>query len=233
MPKIMSLKPIAAFTIIIAVFLAAVVVPAQDPEQMLPFEETLILSPQEKLMNPSELNETAPDTYQVLFDTSKGEFTVDVTRAWAPKGADRFYNLVKNGYYDNCRFFRVVKGFMVQFGINGDPQLNTVWRESRLEDDPGKESNKRGYITFAHAGPNSRTTQLFINYADNTFLDAQGFPPFGEVTQGMETVEAINDEYGENPDQRRIQLEGNSYLEQTFPNLDFINTAIIAPGSEE
>ena len=183
-------------------------------------------------MNPNELNETAPDTFQVLFDTSKGEFTVDVTRAWAPKGADRFYNLVKNGYYDDCRFFRVVQGFMVQFGINGDPQLNTVWRASQFEDDRGKKPNDRGTITFAHAGPDSRTTQLFINYADNGFLDAQGFPPFGQVTQGMETVDAINDEYGENPDQRRIQLEGNAYLEKTFPNLDYIKSAIIVPGSE-
>ncbi len=196
---------------------------AEDPESMQSFKEIL--------MNPNELNEKAPNTFQVLFDTTKGEFTVEVTRAWAPKGADRFYNLIKNGYYDDCRFFRVVKGFMVQFGINGDPQLNAVWRAERYEDDPGKESNKRGYITFAHAGPGSRTTQLFINYSDNTFLDAQGFPPFGQVVKGMEIVEAINDEYGENPDQRRIQLEGNAYLDQTFPNLDFIKTAIIVPGS--
>ena len=207
-----------------ALFFAVALLPAEDLQPT--------LSPQEMLMNPNELNEKAPDTFQVLFDTSKGEFTVDVTRAWAPRGADRFYNLVKNGYYDDCRFFRVVKGFMVQFGINGDPQLNTVWRSSQFEDDPRKESNKPGYITFAHAGPNSRTTQLFINYADNGFLDAQGFPPFGQVTKGMETVDAINDEYGENPDQRRIQLEGNAYLEEVFPNLDYIKSAIIVPGSE-
>jgi peptidyl-prolyl cis-trans isomerase A (cyclophilin A) len=183
-------------------------------------------------MNPTELNEKAPETFEVLFDTSKGEFRVAVTRMWAPLGADRFYNLVKNGYYDNCRFFRVVKGFMVQFGINGDPELNTAWREARFKDDRGAESNKRGTITFAHAGPNTRTTQLFINYSDNGFLDSQGFPPFGQVVEGMETVDAINDEYGEKPDQRRIQLEGNAYLNQTFPNLDFINTAIIVPGTD-
>ncbi len=190
-----------------------------------------VQSYREKLMNPDELNDKAPNRFQVLFDTSKGEFTVEVTRAWAPEGADRFYNLVANGYYDDCRFFRVVKGFMVQFGINGDPQLNAVWRSARIEDDRGKESNKRTYVTFAHAGPNTRTTQLFINYADNTFLDAQGFPPFGQVIKGMDVVDAINDEYGEKPDQRRIQLEGNTYLNQTFPNLDFIKTAIIAPGT--
>ncbi|MEJ2108495.1 MAG: peptidylprolyl isomerase [Acidobacteriota bacterium] len=213
-------------TVMLATLLIFPIAPgsAQDPESM--------QLDQEILMNPNELNEKAPNTFQVLFDTSKGEFTVEVHRSWAPKGADRFYNLVKNGYYDNCRFFRVVKGFMVQFGINGDPQLNAVWRSARIEDDPGKESNKRAYITFAHAGPNTRTTQLFINYADNTFLDAQGFPPFGQVTKGMEVVDAINDEYGENPDQRRIQLEGNTYLEQAFPNLDFVKQAIIAPGSE-
>ena len=223
MPFLKQLQLIA-FVNIIALFFAVAPLSADDLQYM--------LSPQEMLMNPSELNETAPDTFQVLFDTTKGEFTVDVTRAWAPKGADRFYNLVKNGYYDNCRFFRVVKNFMVQFGINGDPQINSVWRLSQFEDDPGKESNKRGYITFAHAGQDSRTTQLFINYADNAFLDEQGFPPFGQITKGMEAVDAINDEYGEKPDQRRIQVEGNAYLEKTFPNLDYIKTVIIVPGSE-
>lgn len=204
---------------LLILIIAAVPGSADDPESQLSF--------QEKLMNPTELNERAPDTFKVQFDTSKGVFTVTVTRDWAPRGADRFYNLVKNGYYDNCRFFRVVKGFMVQFGINGDPQVNAAWRSARFEDDRGKESNIRGYVTFAHAGPGTRTTQLFINYANNAFLDSQGFPPFGRVTEGMDVVDAINDEYGEKPDQRRIQLEGNAYLEQAFPNLDFINTAII------
>ncbi len=182
-------------------------------------------------MHPETFNEKAPATFHVLFETSKGDFTVEVTRAWAPRGADRFYNLVKNGYYDGCRFFRVVKGFMVQFGISGDPEVNAAWRAARFEDDPGRESNKRGYVTFAHAGPGTRTTQLFINYADNAFLDSQGFPPFGEVARGMATVDAINDEYGEKPDQRRLQTEGNAYLDQTFPNLDSIQRARIVPGS--
>jgi len=212
------------FVNLIALLLAVAPGTAQDLESM--------LSLQEKLMNPTELNEQAPNSFQVLFDTSKGEFTVDVTRAWAPKGADRFYNLVTNGYFDDCRFFRVVKGFMVQFGINGDPHLNEVWRESQFEDDPGNESNSRGYITFAKTNlPNTRTTQLFINYKDNAFLDAQGFPPFGQVTRGMEVVDDINEEYGESPDQRRIQLEGNAYLEKAFPNLDFIKSVIIVPGT--
>jgi peptidyl-prolyl cis-trans isomerase A (cyclophilin A) len=207
------------FTLLLAVAPGS----TDDPEQVQSYEE--------RLMNPEELNEKAPETFQVLVNTSKGDFTVEVTRAWAPRGADRFYNLVKNGYYDNCRFFRVVKGFMVQFGINGDPQLNTVWRAARFADDPGKESNKRGTVTFAHAGPDTRTTQLFINYADNAFLDPQGFPPFGRVTHGMEVVDAINDEYSEKPDQRRIQLEGNAYLGAAFPNLDYINSAVIVDGT--
>jgi peptidyl-prolyl cis-trans isomerase A (cyclophilin A) len=210
-------------TVLFLMFFAIAAGPAQEQDTAQSYREIL--------MNPEELNEKAPNTFQVLFDTSKGEFTVEVTRAWAPQGADRFYNLVANGYYDECRFFRVVKGFMVQFGINGDPQINAAWRAARIEDDRGKESNKRAYITFAHAGPNTRTSQLFINYADNTFLDAQGFPPFGQVVQGMDVVDSINDEYGEKPDQRRIQLEGNAYLNQTFPNLDFIKTAIIVPGT--
>ena len=184
-------------------------------------------------MNPAELNETAPDTFQVLFDTSKGEFTVDVTRAWAPKGADRFYNLVKNGYYNDCRFFRVVKGFVVQFGVNGDPKINAAWRVSQIEDDRVKATNGRGYITFAKTSePNTRTTQVFINFKDNSGLDAQGFAPFGQVTKGMEVVDAVNDEYGQKPDQRRIQLEGNAYLGQTFPNLDYIKSATIINESD-
>jgi peptidyl-prolyl cis-trans isomerase A (cyclophilin A) len=183
----------------------------------------------EKLMNPAELKETAPEKFQVKFETSKGEFIVDVTRAWAPNGADRFYNLVKNGYYDNCRFFRVVQDFMVQFGINGNPKLNTAWRAARIPDDPPKQSNGRGFVTFAHAGANTRTTQLFVNYKSNAFLDAQGFPPFGKVSKGMDVVDSINNEYGEKPEQGRIQMEGNAYLEKAFPKLDFIKSASIIP----
>src|SRR5262247_3664608 len=140
---------------------------------------------QSPLSNPASLREQAPATYKVRFDTTKGAFVVEVTRAWAPRGADRFYNLVKNGYYDNVRFFRVVSGFMVQFGINGDPALNNVWHAANIQDDPVKQSNKRGFVTFATAGPNTRTTQIFINFVDrNTFLDGQGFAPFGQVTDG-------------------------------------------------
>jgi len=184
-------------------------------------------------MNPDQLNETAPDQFQAKFDTSKGEVIIDVTRDWAPNGADRFYNLVKNGYYNNCRFFRVIEGFMVQFGINGDPHLNTVWSKARIKDDPVKQSNDRGYITYAMAGPNTRTTQLFINFDNNSGLDRQGFSPFGKVTTGMDIVDSIYNGYGEGaphgkgPEQFRAQQEGNAYLEASFPKLDYIKTATI------
>jgi peptidyl-prolyl cis-trans isomerase A (cyclophilin A) len=182
----------------------------------------------EKLTNPAQLNERAPDKFQVKFDTSKGEFIVEVTRSWAPIGADHFYNLVKNGYYDNCRFFRVVPNFMVQFGINGNPKLNGIWSEARIKDDPVKQSNGRGYITYAKTqAPNSRSTQLFINFKDNSFLDNQGFAPFGKVIKGMNIVDSISSKYGEKPNQGLIQTQGNAYLEKSFPDLDYIKTATI------
>jgi peptidyl-prolyl cis-trans isomerase A (cyclophilin A) len=188
----------------------------------------------QKLMDPAALNEKAPDTYQARFATSKGDFVIEVTRAWAPLGADRFYNLVKNGYYDDCRFFRVVYGFMVQFGINGDPALNSVWQSARIPDDPGSQSNKRGFVTFATAGPGTRTTQVFINFTDhNVDLDSKGFVPFGQVIEGMEVVNKLFSGYGEGaprghgPDQNRLQREGNAYLIKQFAKLDYIKTASI------
>jgi peptidyl-prolyl cis-trans isomerase A (cyclophilin A) len=186
------------------------------------------------LSDPAALNAKAPAVYQAKFDTSKGTFVVEVHRDWAPIGADRFYNLVKNGFYDNARFFRVIEGFMVQFGINGDPNVAAVWRDADIKDDPVKESNQRGTITFATAGPNTRTTQVFINFADNAPLDGQGFAPFGKVVSGMEVVDSLYAGYGEGapngngPDQGRVQGQGNAYLEQDFPKLDFIKTATIA-----
>src|SRR6478735_11029649 len=188
---------------------------------------------QSPLANPAALNEQAPATYKVKFDTSKGPFMVEVTRAWAPKGADRFYNLVKNGFYDNVRFFRVISGFMVQFGIHGDPKISAPWREAQLKDDPVKQSNKRGYITYAMAGPNTRTSQVFINFGDNASLDSQGFSPFGRVVSGMEVVDKLNAEYGEGaprgrgPDQSRMQMEGNAYLTKDFGRLDYVTKATI------
>jgi len=182
------------------------------------------------LMDPSKLTATAPAVFQASFDTSVGAFVVEVHRDWAPKGADRFYNLVRNGFYNDCRFFRVVPNFMVQFGINGDPAIQQHWRDANLPDDPRKESNKRGFVTFANAGPNTRSTQIFINFSDrNAFLDPQGFAPFGQVISGMEVVDKINAEYGEgNPDtQAHLQRESNKYLAATFPRMDYVKRATI------
>jgi len=179
------------------------------------------------LRNPAKLKEVAPSTYRVSFDTSAGPFVIEVHRAWAPKGADRFYNLVKHGYYDGCRFFRVVPKFIAQFGINGDPKIQSAWFKANIPDDPVTQSNKRGFITFATAGPNSRTTQLFINFRDNPGLDSRGFAPFGQVISGLEIVDKINAEYGELPDQGRIQAEGNRYLTKAFPKLDYIKKAAV------
>jgi peptidyl-prolyl cis-trans isomerase A (cyclophilin A) len=191
-------------------------------------------APNPKLMSPAALKEQAPESFKAKFTTSKGDFVVEVTRSWAPNGADRFYNLVKNGYFTECRFFRVISGFMVQFGINGDPALNAVWRDANFPDDPVQQSNKRGFVTFATRGPNTRTTQIFINYADrNAGLDSQGFAPFGKVVEGMEVVDKLFAGYGEGapqgrgPDQMKAQTEGNAYLMKDYPNLDYVKTAVI------
>ncbi len=184
-------------------------------------------APPNPLLNPTAMTDTAPAVYRVKFETSKGDFTVEVTRAWAPLGADRFYNLVKDGFYDDARFFRVIQGFMAQFGIHGDPQVSARWRAARIQDDPVKQSNTRGMVTFAMGGPNTRTTQLFINFGDNSRLDGQGFPPFGRVVQGMDVVDKINSEYGETPNQGQIQSQGNAYLTAQFPRLDYIKKATI------
>jgi peptidyl-prolyl cis-trans isomerase A (cyclophilin A) len=189
------------------------------------------------LKNPAALKETAPAVYKVNFDTSAGMFELEVHRDWAPNGADRFYNLVTNGFYDNARFFRVISGFMVQFGISGDPSVNAALRNARIPRDPVKQSNKRGYITFAMQGgpngPDTRTTQVFINFGDNANLDSSGFAPFGQITKGMDVVNKIYSGYGEGapsgngPAQDRIQSEGNAYLTKDFPKLDYIKKATI------
>jgi peptidyl-prolyl cis-trans isomerase A (cyclophilin A) len=185
------------------------------------------------LSNPASLNEKALDVYKVKFDTSQGTFEIEVHRDWAPNGADRFYNLVKNGFYNDTRFFRVIKGFMVQFGINGNPKISQVWRNANIADDPVEESNLRGFVTFATAGPNTRTTQVFINYGDNPSLDGQGFAPFGKVISGLDVVQHLYSNYGEGaprgegPDQSRVQTEGNAYLQKNFPQLDYIKKATI------
>ena len=185
--------------------------------------------------DPAKLTEKAPETFKVQFDTTKGKFIVEVTRSLSPNGADRFYNLVRSGFFKDIAFFRVVPGFMCQFGIHGDPAVSAKWREATIPDDPVKGSNTRGTISFATAGPNTRTTQLFINFVDNTPLDGMGFSPFGKVIEGMDVVDKINSEYGEGaprgrgPNQGRIQMEGNAYLKKDFPNLDYIKSATILP----
>jgi peptidyl-prolyl cis-trans isomerase A (cyclophilin A) len=189
------------------------------------------------LKNPAALKEMAPAMYKADFDTSAGMFTIEVHRDWAPNGADRFYNLVKNGYFGNIRFFRVIPGFMVQFGISGEPDLNKVWKDARIPRDPVKQSNGRGYVSFAMqggpTGPDTRTTQVFINFGDNSQLDASGFAAFGKVTK-MDVVDKIYSGYGEGapsgkgPDQGRLQAEGNAYLTKDFPKMDYIKKATIA-----
>lgn len=189
--------------------------------------------------NPASLTEKAPKTFKAQFDTTKGKFIVEVTRSLAPNGADRFYNLVRSGYFKDVAFFRVISGFMCQFGIHGDPAVSAKWRAASITDDPVKGSNQRGAITFATAGPNTRTTQLFINFADNTNLDGMGFAPFGKVVEGMDVVDKINADYGEGaprgrgPSQAGIQQEGNAYLKKDFPNLDYIKSASIVPSASK
>ena len=187
------------------------------------------------LTDPAQLTAKAPATFKVRFETTKGGFTVEATRALAPNGADRFYNLVRAGYFKDLAFFRVIPGFMCQFGIHGDPKVAAAWRTAQIPDDPVRASNTRGAITFATAGPNTRTTQLFINFGDNANLDGMGFSPFGKVISGMDVVDKINGEYGEGaprgrgPDQQRVQREGNAYLKKDFPKLDYIQSDSILP----
>ena len=175
----------------------------------------------------AEMRAAAPASYRARFETSAGAFVVEVTRAWAPGGADRLYNLVRFGFYDGGRFFRVVPGFVVQFGLSPDPAVSARWRPATIPDDPVTQRNTRGTMTFATAGPNTRTTQLFINYGDNSRLDAMGFAPVGQVVEGMDVVDRIFAGYGEQPEQHLIETRGNPYLATEFPRLDTIAQAVI------
>ncbi|MBJ66451.1 MAG: peptidylprolyl isomerase [Gemmatimonadetes bacterium] len=167
----------------------------------------------------------APQKYAVTFETTVGNFVLTVYRDWAPRGADRFYNLVTNGFYNEQRFFRVVPGFVVQWGMSGDPEITKQWANAHFLDDPVKESNTRGRISFAATNrPNSRTTQVFINLGDNTNLDGMRFAPFGEVTEGLDVVDKINAEYGQQANQGSIAEQGNAYLQEVFPNMDYIKS---------
>jgi peptidyl-prolyl cis-trans isomerase A (cyclophilin A) len=207
------LKRIAIQTIAAALFVAAAAC-AQDATG---------------LRNPAALTEQAPATFTVAVDTSKGRFVVNVHRDWAPIGADRFYNLVKSGFFDDVRFFRVIGGQLAQFGMHGDPDVQDAWRDAVIQDDPVRHANTRGTISFASRGPNTRTTQLFINLRDNTPYDRLGFAPFAEVVSGMDVADGLYSGYEERPEQPLIDEEGNAYLTRDFPNLDYIQKATILP----
>jgi len=185
------------------------------------------------LLNPASLTAKAPAEFKVRFTTSAGIFLVDVHRDWAPLGADRFYNLVRHGFFTNASFFRVVPGFVVQFGLNADPAINKAWDHANIQDDAVKQSNRRGALVFATAGPNTRTTQLFINLADNARLDGMGFAPFAEVIEGMDVVDKINPEYGEQPQQDQITSQGDAYIAKNFPRIDKIKFArVVVPAPQ-
>jgi peptidyl-prolyl cis-trans isomerase A (cyclophilin A) len=179
------------------------------------------------LLHPSTLKATAPDEYEVTFKTTGGDFVVKVTRAWAPLGADRFYNLVKHGFFTDAAFFRVVPGFVVQFGLSASPAVNAAWEKAYIKDDPVTQSNHTGFLTFATAGANTRTTQLFISLGENARLDSMGFSAFGQVTSGMDVVQKIFPGYGESPDQAQITAEGKAYLDKNFPKLDRVLSATV------
>ena len=184
------------------------------------------------LLNPTAANETAPGQFTVELDTTKGTVILDVHRDWSPRGADRFYNLVKIGFYTDVAMFRVIEGFMAQGGIHGDPNVSRVWRSANIQDDPKVEgrSNTRGMVSYAMGGPNTRTSQFFISFVDNSRLDAMGFTPFAQV-RNMDIVDRLYAGYGEGapagrgPRQALIQSQGNTYLRRDFPNLDYIRSA--------
>lgn len=185
------------------------------------------------LANPSKATETAPDKFRVVFDTTKGKVVIEVTREWAPRGADRFYNLVKVGFFKDIAVFRVITGFMAQFGIHGDPEVAKAWKDAQFKDDAVKAKNTRGMVSFATSGKDTRTTQMFINFGDNSRLDGMGFSPFGQVVEGIDVIDSLYSDYGEGapngrgPDQAKVQHHGNSYLKDQFPNLDYIKSATL------
>jgi len=196
-------------------------------------EEASSAKPNPALLDPSLATEKAPDIYRVKMVTTAGDFTIEVHREWAPLGADRFYNLVKIGYFDDVAFFRVLAGFMAQAGMNGDPAVSKAWLNARIKDDPVKQSNYPGTVSFAMAGPDTRSAQIFINYGDNSYLDESGFAPFGRVVEGFESVKKLYSGYGEGepngkgPSQAKLYRSGNAYLKAEFPQLDYIVKASI------
>jgi peptidyl-prolyl cis-trans isomerase A (cyclophilin A) len=218
---------------IIATLIGIWPVLAQTAAKRAPAKTARPAGAQPSLLNPASLKAKAPEVWRARLVTTKGDVVIEATRAWAPLGVDRFYNLVKNHYYDGAAFFRVLPGFVAQFGISARPAVSKAWYDARIPDDPVTQSNLRGYLTFATAGPNTRTTQIFINLADNPRLDGMGFAPFAKVVEGMEVVEQFYSSYGEGPprgngpDQGRITNEGKAYLDKDFPLLDSIKSAAI------
>ncbi|MEO6443661.1 MAG: peptidylprolyl isomerase [Gemmatimonadaceae bacterium] len=191
----------------------------------------------ESALPPASEDSRAPDVFRVHFETSKGSFVLQAHRRWAPRGVDRLHQLVTSGFFDNTRFFRAVSGFMVQFGVHGDPAVNSAWEKLNIRDDSVTQSNQRGTMSFAMGGPDTRTTQVFINLVDNTPLNGMGFAPVGVVVEGMDVVDSLYTGYGDGPpagfgpDQMRIMSEGNAYLEREYPRLDFIRSARIVPAA--
>ena len=211
-------------------FCASLLAAAQTPTPHTPHPiPRTAVAARPSLLKPETLHAKAPAVFKAHFTTTAGDFVVEVHRDWAPVGADRFYNLVRNGYFTNASFFRVVPGFVVQFGLSPNPAVNKVWKDANIQDDPVLQSNKRGFLVFATAGPNTRTTQLFINFGDNSRLDGMGFAPFGNVVEGMDVVDKIYSGYGESPNQEQITDQGDAYLTANFPKIDKIKLASIVP----
>lgn len=231
----------ATISLCMMVVLAAVAAAGQTPAAQAKPATPTAMHPasSEPLLRPATLNAKAPAEYDATFRTTRGDFVIHVTRAWAPLGADRFYNLVKQGFFTNASFFRVVQGFVVQFGISADPKITAAWDKAVIRDDPVTQSNKSGTLTFATSGANSRTTQLFINLRDNSgSLDSLGFAPIGQVTSGMDVVQKLYGGYGDlpemggrGPSEGRIEQVGKAYLDKNFPMLDSIKSAVLAPPS--
>jgi len=220
-----------AFLSALALFALSLASSAQAPSSRPAAARHPVPASAPSLLNPASLTAKAPASFKVSFTTSAGNFVVTVHRDWAPMGADRFYNLVRRGFFTNASFFRVVPGFVVQFGLNADPRVNKVWQHADIQDDPVKQSNKRATLVFATAGPNTRTTQLFINFGDNSRLDGMGFAPFGEVVEGMDVVDRIYAGYGEQPRQDLITDQGDAYISKNFPKIDRIKFARIVPAA--
>jgi peptidyl-prolyl cis-trans isomerase A (cyclophilin A) len=215
--------------VIIAVAVGSLVFPSMAAAQA---DESEAANP--ALLDPSLATEPAPDTFKVKLETTKGEILIDVVRKWAPNGADRFFNLIKSGFFDNTAFFRVIDGFMAQVGLHGKPEVTAAWSRVPIADDPVKKSNTRGMVTFAmKSSPNSRTSQFFINYGNNSYLDKSGFAPIGKIVDGMKVADSLYSGYGEGaprgsgPSQGRLTQEGNAYLKAEFPQLDYIVRATI------